>query len=375
MLSLEYPPNVYGGAGVHVDNLSRALARDIDVHVKAAGDPSGSREGNPSVRFYPMPERYAGEKHSKVLNTMLLDMDIAHDAGDFDLVHSHTWYMAHAAVLTKILHDIPLVATVHSLEPHRPWKREQLGRGYDLTTHLERQLYSMADGIIAVSGSTKKDLLDVYPAVDEDKVTVIHNGIDLERFRPNPDRAPLDELRVPDEYILFVGRLSRQKGIFDLVEACVRGLITSPVVLVTGAADTPELREEFSSIIGKADNILWIDRMLDFDTLRALYTHASVFLCPSRYEPFGIINLEAMACGAPVVASRVGGIPEVVTHGENGLLFEPGDLSAMSSAIASVMDDSSLRKRLVDAGRRTVEERFSWSAIARKTMDFYRKVI
>lgn len=374
MLTLEFPPYIYGGAGVHVGNLTEALRKRMDVCVRACGPTDTAAPKD--THFYPMPKRYSGSSFDKVLNTMVLGADIAHDPIDADLIHSHTWYMAHAAKLMKVLHSRPVVSTVHSLEPHRPWKREQLGQGYDLSTALERELYtSVADAIIAVSESTKSDLLNVYPDVDPDIVEVIPNGVDTSRFRPNPDRKPLEELGIEGNYILFLGRLSRQKGIFDLLGAVEQGLIEENVVLVTGAADTAELKADMEKRVSRLPTVKWIDRMLDPYTIRSLYTHASVFLCPSRYEPFGIINLEAMACGAPVVAASVGGIPEVVSHGKTGLLYEPGDLDAMARTVSRVQSNGKLREKFITNGMADVKERFSWEKVAEKTMGLYRRVL
>jgi len=375
MLSLEYPPYVYGGAGVHVKNLSNALAKKMEVEVRACGDPNESKIANPNVNFYPMSNRYSDFKHSKVFNTMVTDMDMAIDLNNVDIVHSHTWYMAFAAQLIKKLHGTPIVATVHSLEPHRPWKREQLGKGYDLTTHLEKTLYGMADGIITVSAATGRDLLKVYPEVNPEKVSVIHNGIDLDKFRPNHERNLIDRFGIGTGYILFLGRLSRQKGIFDLLEACRKKLIDRQVVIVTGAADTTEIRAEIENEIIKLDNVIWINEMLSNEQTRALYTNARVFLCPSRYEPFGIINLEAMACGCPVVAANVGGIPEVIEDGYNGLLFEAGDIDNMAEKVNFLYPNEELRAKFISNGEKILKSRFTWDKVANETQKFYRKVI
>ena len=375
MLSLEYPPYVYGGAGVHVDNLSHALAKELEVEIRACGNPKESINENPNVKFYPISDRYADMLHSKVFNTMIMDMDIAFDLNNVDIVHSHTWYMAFAAQVIRKLYGIPIIATVHSLEPHRPWKREQLGKGYDLTTHLERTLYGMADGIITVSAATRRDLLEVYPEVDPQKISVIHNGIDLDKFRPNHDKKLLKRLGIQDDYILFLGRLSRQKGIFDLLDACRKKLIDRKVVLVTGAADTHEIREEMDVEINKLDNVIWINEMLSHELTRALYTNARAFLCPSRYEPFGIINLEAMACGCPVVAANVGGIPEVIEDGYNGLLFEAGDIASMAEKVNHLSSNEELRVKFISNGKKVLKKRFTWGRVANETIKFYRKVI
>ena len=244
MLSLEYPPYIYGGAGVHVDNLSRALAKKMDVEVRCRGEEKLMVNGNPTVRYFPMPERYNGEKWARVLNTIVFDTDVVSQPSDANIVHSHTWYMALSAIEAKKLYEIPLVATVHSLEPHRPWKREQIGTGHNLTTFLEHSLYREADAVIAVSKATKRDLLDVYPDVEPGRVHVIHNGIDTSKFYPQSDGRVLERYGIKQPYILFVGRLSRQKGIFDVVEACKRGLIKENIVLVTGAPDTKEIVDE-----------------------------------------------------------------------------------------------------------------------------------
>ncbi len=375
ILSLEYPPYVYGGAGVHVNNLSKALAKEMEVEIRACGDPRESVKENPHVKFYPMGDRYSGMIYSKVLNTMVLDMDMTLELENVDIVHSHTWYMTFAAQVIRKLYGIPIVATVHSLEPHRPWKREQLGSGYDLTTHLERSLYGMADGIITVSAATKRDLLEVYPEVDTEKISVIHNGIDLAKFKPNHDKKILKKLNIEDDYFLFLGRLSRQKGIFDLLEACRKKLFDRNLVLVTGAADTNEIYNKVEKEIKNLDNVLWINKMLSYEMTRALYTNARVFLCPSRYEPFGIINLEAMACECPVVAANVGGIPEVIEDGYNGILFEAGDIQGMADKVNHLNSNEDLRLKYICRGSKILKSRFSWDMVANETIKFYRKVI
>jgi glycogen synthase len=314
---------------------------------------------------------------------------------DVDVVHCHTWYAHFAGCLGKQLLGVPLVLTTHSLEPHRPWKVEQLGTAYHASTWIERTAYQNADGVIAVSAAMQEDVQALY-GVPADRVRIVHNGIDLTEYRPSADPALLASLGIdPDvPYVLFVGRITRQKGIVHLVNA-VRHLREGvQVVLCAGAPDTPEIATEMNEAVDRArlaspHHIVWIREMLGKDKIINLYSSAAIFVCPSVYEPFGIINLEAMACGTPVVASAVGGIPEVVAPGETGLLVEiepvgAGDVEPrdperfsrdLASAVNVLLEDGALRERMAVKARARVEERFSWSSIARRTLTFYEDVI
>jgi starch synthase len=394
LLTNEYPPHVYGGAGVHVDYLSRALARLMEVEVRCFGEQNW-REGNLTVRGVDVDSSGYGcaKALRPIFTSVQRDTVMAAAGTDADLVHVHTWYTHFGGILMKLNYSLPLVLTVHSLEPLRPWKREQLGGGYDFSVWVEKTAIEMADAVVAVSESTKADLLRLFE-VDPARVHVIHNGIDLEEYRDRRDDAVLkrhgiDPLR---PYILFVGRITRQKGIVHLVRALKHLDPGFQVVLCAGAPDTPEIAEEMKKAVEAArpgrPGLVWIEEMLPKDEVIALYSGAEVFVCPSIYEPFGIINLEAMACGTPVVASAVGGIPEVVVHGETGLLvpveqmqeapFEPVNADSfafnLAEAINELMRDEVRRRYMGKEARRRVEEVFSWDAIARKTAELYREV-
>ena len=289
---------------------------------------------------------------------------------DADLVHAHTWYTFFAGHLAKMLYDVPFVVTVHSLEPKRPWKEEQLGRGYKLSTWLERTGVESADRVIAVSEEMRRDILEAYE-VDPSKVVVVHNGVDLNKYRPSRAVDVRARYGIVGPYALFVGRISRQKGIDVLLSAARTLAADVTVVLAATSPDTPELQAKIASQTRDNPRLIWIDEMVSEDALVSLYTEADLFVCPSVYEPFGIINLEAMACGTPVVASAVGGIVEVVVDGETGLLVPPSDPDALARAIDRLMSDNSLREACARNGRHRVENLFSWERIARKTLDVY----
>jgi glycogen synthase len=400
ILTNEYPPNVYGGAGVHVEYLTRELAKLDDgaheIEVLCFGEQDEDR-GNLTVRGvepdFELPHQ--DERHAKFMDAMARDLIMAGSVADADIVHGHTWYSHLAGCLTKQLTGGKLVLTTHSLEPHRPWKREQLGTGYDGSSWVERTAYENADGVVAVSGSMKEDVQDLYDVSGAD-VEVIHNGIDIDQYRPRPDESVLEEYGVdPDQpYVLFVGRITRQKGILHLVEAIHHFDSDIQVVLCAGAPDTEEIGEEMEARVEAArsetDNpIVWIAEMLPREDVITMYSHASVFVCPSVYEPFGIINLEAMACETPVVASAVGGIPEIVVPDETGLLVdvdptegdtvEPADPDAFARRLAdgvnTLMADPDRRAAMGAAARTRVEEKFSWRAIAEQTLTFYRELV
>jgi alpha-maltose-1-phosphate synthase len=396
ILTNEFPPNVYGGAGVHVEYLTRELAALDDgrheVEVVCFGDqhedlgPLHVRGVQPTVAIPAHDPR-----HAKLFATLLQDLLMSGTLRDVDIVHCHTWYSHLAGCLVKNLQGVPLVLTTHSLEPHRPWKVEQLGSAYHVSSWIERTAYENADGVIAVSQSMKQDVHELY-GVTHDRIRVIHNGIDLQQYRPTPNPEVLRAHRIdPDvPFVLFVGRITRQKGIVHMVNAIADIHPGAQIVLCAGAPDTPEIAREMNEAVERAransrHHIVWIDQMLPKDQVIALYTHAAVFVCPSVYEPFGIINLEAMACETPVVASAVGGIPEVVDHGETGLLVPPEAISPteveprhpqqfsrdLAAAINVLLDDPNLRASMAAKARARVEEQFSWTSIARQTMEFY----
>ena len=400
ILTNEYPPNVYGGAGVHVEYLTRELANlDGGAHqidVFSFGD-QREEEGNLRVHgVQPIGDAPAvDERHVKFLKTMQRDLVMAGLVEDADVVHCHTWYSHLAGCLVKQLAGAKLVLTTHSLEPHRPWKAEQLGTAYNGSSWVERTAYENADGVVAVSNSMRRDVTDLYD-VDPDRVRTIYNGIDLNQYRPRPDDSILEEYDVdPNQpFVLFVGRITRQKGILHLVNAIKHMRGDMQVVLCAGAPDTDEIEREMTERVRRAREesdarIIWIPKMLSKREIIAFYTHASVFVCPSVYEPFGIINLEAMACETPVVASAVGGIPEIVVPGETGLLvpFEslPGDEAEpadpdqfaqdLAAGVNELMDDPQKRAQMAEASRQRVEEVFSWTSIAEQTLDFYQSLV
>jgi glycogen synthase len=390
-LTNEYPPHIYGGAGVHVVYLSRELAKSMPVEVRCFGD-QNFEERNLKVRGFgldtsdftcpkPLQSVFGAVRRCADFNTTNIDAD---------LVHCHTWYSHFGGILAKLNYGIPFVITVHSLEPLRPWKREQLGGGYDFSLWIEKTALEMADAIIAVSSETKGDIERLFE-VNPNRVRVIHNGIDLEEYRrvDSTDAFKRHGINPDKPYLLFVGRIARQKGIVYLVQAIQFMDPGFQIVLCAGAPDTPEIAIEMQKAIeqakAKRSDIIWIEEMVDRSAVIELYSHAGVFCCPSIYEPFGIINLEAMACGTAVVASAVGGIKEVVVNGETGFLvpleqmkespFEPIDPEKFSRDLAEkinqLMKDRQLREKFGKAGRKRVEEKFSWSVIAQKTKALY----
>lgn len=395
LLTNEYPPNVYGGAGVHVDYLSQELARFMEIEVRCFGN-QHFQNGNLNVRGFDFDA--SGFDCPKALHSVFASVQrdaafAAAGAANADLIHVHTWYTHLAGILMKLNYSLPLVLTVHSLEPLRPWKREQLGGGYDFSVWVERMALEMADAVIAVSESTRRDVLEHF-SIDPNRIHVIHNGIDLNEYRQRIDESVLKRHRIdPSQpYILFVGRITRQKGIIHLMRALRHLDPGFQVVLCAGAPDTPEISEEMHKAVLEAQaqrpGIIWIEEMLPKNEIIPLYSQAALFVCPSIYEPFGIINLEAMACGTPVVASRVGGIPEAVKHDETGLLvpvnqmesapFEPTDPDKfardLAEAINELMRNDARRTAMATAARKRVERIFGWEAIARTTADLYRQV-
>jgi starch synthase len=400
ILTNEYPPYVYGGAGVHVEYLTRELTRVEGglhkVEVICFGDQS-MQEGNLAVRGirpeFGLPAR--DPRHRKFLDTMLRDLVMAGSLDGVDVVHCHTWYTHLAGCLAKQLTGARLVLTTHSLEPHRPWKVEQLGTAYHASSWVEKTAYQNADGVIAVSESMREDVHQLY-GVPYEKIRVIHNGIDLDQYKPTPDRAVLAKYAIDPAlpFVLFVGRITRQKGIIHLVNAIKDIRPGVQVVLCAGAPDTEEIGREMAERVEQArresaNPIVWIPQIVPKEDIIALYTLAALFVCPSVYEPFGIINLEAMACGTPVVASAVGGIKEVVVPGKTGLLvpfeplgpteFEPKDPARfahdLAAAINRLLDDPDLLQKLGVRSRERVEHFFSWTSIARWTSDFYWELV
>ncbi len=395
LLTNEYPPYIYGGAGVHVDYLSRELSKLCKIRVRCFGDQNVIAESL-SVTGYGLDNQHytAPKSLGSVFGALqrCLDFNTAHI--DADLVHVHTWYTHFAGILAKLNYGIPLVITTHSLEPLRPWKRDQLGGGYDFSCWVEKTALEMADAVIAVSGETKKDILRLFN-VRQNRVHVIHNGIDTDEYHPTQASEKLKPFRLDPSrpYVLFVGRITRQKGIIHLVRAIRHINRDYQIVLCAGAPDTPDIelqmRSQIEKIQKERDGVLWIPQMVDVPTKIALYSHAAVFCCPSIYEPFGIINLEAMACEVPVVASAVGGIKEIVEHGKTGLLvpvrqkksspFEPVDPESFSRDLARqinrLLADEPLRRRMGMAGRRRAIDHFSWRSIAKKVFTLYRRVL
>nr|WP_206327490.1 glycogen synthase [Streptomyces sp. S3(2020)] len=376
LLTREYPPDVYGGAGVHVEFLARELSSLIDLDVHCWGE--GRAEG--VLRHRPWPVL---DTANDALRTFSVDLAMTAGLEGRELVHSHTWYANLAGHLGKLLYGIPHVMTAHSLEPLRPWKAEQLGGGYALSSWAERTAIEAADAVIAVSGAMREDILACYPALDPARVHVVHNGIDTALYRPDHGTEALTRIGIdPDRpFVLFVGRITRQKGVPHLLRA-VRDIDpAAQVVLCAGAPDTPEIdrefRELFQELSGVREGVHWIPQMLPRPDVIQLLTHAAVFVCPSVYEPLGIVNLEAMACGTPVVASRVGGIPEVVDDGKTGVLvpvdddFEP----ALARALDSVLGDPEGARRMGEAGRERAVGEFGWDAVARRTVRLYEEIL
>ncbi len=391
----EYPPNVYGGAGVHVEYLSRELAKKIDVEVHCWGEQE-SDKGNLHVRgALPWSEISNGTegKFKTALEAFSLNLLQVKALTGIDVVHTHTWYVAMAGFLAKKLYGIPFVLTTHSLEPLRAWKAEQLGSGYSMSAWMERTAMMDADAVVAVSNGTREDILRVYPIAPE-RVHVIYNGIDLDEYQKTSSATALKTYGIdPDvPYVLFVGRITRQKGVTHLVDAISYLPPGLQVVLCAGAPDTPEIASEMRQKIDQArkthPHIVWIEKMIAKPEVIQLYSHARVFCCPSVYEPFGIINLEAMACGAPVVATATGGIKEVVVDGQTGYLvpFDPDAVTGfpthpdqfardLAAKLSQLLNDPEKCKRFGEAGRKRVQEKFSWSAIADQTIELYRTLI
>ncbi len=377
MLTREYPPHIYGGAGVVVDQLTQALARRMAVEVRCFGERSLS-SGSLNVQGYTPWERVGsgrdGARFAPALETLSIDLAMARDPVDADVAHAHTWYADMAGLLIRMLHRIPLVVTLHSMEPLRPWKADQLGTGYLLSTWIESTVVEAADRIIAVSAGMREDILQHF-RVDPARVVVVHNGIDPARYRRTPARDALDRLGIRAPFVLFVGRITDQKGIFDLLEASLALPPDVQVVLCASAPDTPAIEERLRQGVAGRPNLRWIGQMLPMEDVIQLYSHAAVFCCPSVYEPFGLINLEAMACQTPVVASAVGGILEVVEDGVTGLLVPPRHPARLAEALTALLADRGRAEAMGKAGRVRVEERFSWSSVAARTETLYAEAI
>ena len=391
LISREYPPEVYGGAGVHLEYLSRDLRRLADVRVHCFGQP----RGEPGVTAYPEPAEL--KDANAALRTMGVDLAIANGCAGTDIVHSHTWYANFAGYTAQLLHGVPHVVTTHSLEPLRPWKAEQLGGGYALSSFCERVAIENADAIVAVSGGMKRDVLTAYPSVDPDRIRVVYNGIDTEQYQPDHGTGVIDRLGIDlsRPSVVFVGRITRQKGLPYLMRACRDLPPQAQIVLLAGAPDTPEIAAEVEALavelrgVRDEHGVIWVQEMLPKTEVIQVLTHATVFVCPSIYEPMGIVNLEAMACETAVVATATGGIPEVVADGETGVLVPIEQLAdgtgtpvhperfvaGLTAAMTELIEDPQRAERMGKAGRRRAVEKFSWSRIAEDTMAVYQSVL
>jgi starch synthase len=385
LLTKEYPPEIYGGAGVHVAELVKALRTDIDVVVRCFGSP----RDEPDTFAYGVPAELATANGA--LSTLGVDLLMAQDAVGTDIVHSHTWYANGAGHLAKLLHGVPHVVTAHSLEPLRPWKAEQLGGGYRVSSWIERTAFEAADAVIAVSGGMRADILRSYPALDESRVHVVYNGIDLEKWKPTADEDIVRSLGIDPTRpsVVFVGRITRQKGLPYLLRAAASLPPEVQLVLCAGAPDTAEIMAEVTAGVralqAERTGVVWIPEHLSQHDLSAVLTAGTVFVCPSVYEPLGIVNLEAMACGLPVVGSATGGIPEVVHDGVTGRLvpldqvtdgtgtpIDPDRFVAdLAGTLIEVLADPDRAAEMGRAGRIRAEQKFSWSQIATSTREIY----
>lgn len=371
LLTREYPPEVYGGAGVHVEYLARALAGLADVTVHCQGAPRDT-----AVAHQPW-----DKLSDQVLRVFSADLSMADAVADAGVVHSHTWYANLAGHLASLRYGIPHVVTTHSLEPLRPWKAEQLGGGYALSRWAERVAVTSAAAVVAVSDGMAADVRAAYPELPPERLRVIRNGIDTTEYSPDAGTGALSRhgIHPGKPYVIFVGRITRQKGVPVLLRAAASLAPFAQLVLCAGAADTPELAAEVSDLVSglqaSRDGVIWIPDMLPKREIIQLLTHATVFTCPSVYEPLGIVNLEAMACGTAVVASRVGGIPEVVADGETGLLVPPEDPAALAGAINTLLNDPGRAAMMGAAGRGRAISEFSWSTVAARTVTLYEQVI
>lgn len=393
IVTKEFPPEIYGGAGVHVAELSRVLAKHVDLQVRAFGAPREPDYHGATVTSYPVPADLGAA--NAAVQTLGVDLRIVPDIAGADLVHSHTWYANMAGHIASLLHGIPHVLSAHSLEPLRPWKAEQLGGGYALSSWVEKTAYESAAAIIAVSDGMRQDILRSYPDVDPARVNVVHNGIDVSQWNRDEGEDIIRGLGIDPERpsVVFVGRNTRQKGVPYLLRAAAKLPADVQLVLCLGAADTPELAAETARLIeelqSQRSGVILIERMLPRNEVIQVLSHATAFACPSIYEPLGIVNLEAMACGAAVVASATGGIPEVVQHGETGLLVPieqvtdgtgiPLDpekfVTDFAAALTEVVTDPERARAMGAAGRRRAEEHFSWESITETTLEVYRSVL
>ena len=379
LLTREYPPHIYGGAGVVVGQLAEALGRIMSVEVRCFGERAPAESTDRiAVRGYTPWERVgAGPDkllYAPALETLSIALAMARDPVDAQVAHAHTWYADMAGLWVRTLHRIPLCVTLHSMEPLRPWKADQLGSGYLLSSWIERTAVESADRVIAVSRRMRDDILEHFK-VDPAKVVVIHNGIDPDKFQRTEARDVLARRGVREPYVLFVGRITDQKGIFHLLEASAKLPAGVQVVLCASAPDTPEIEARLRRALPEHPNVRWIGEMVPVSEVVQLYSHAAVFACPSVYEPFGLINLEAMACETPVVASAVGGILEVVEDGKTGVLVEPGRPEALAAAIRGVLNDPARGRAMGRAGRLRVEAQFSWAKVADRTREVYTAAI
>jgi alpha-maltose-1-phosphate synthase len=389
LMTREYPPEVYGGAGVHVAELVKALRSHAEVRVHAFGKPRTEQD----VLSYGIPAELASANPS--LTTLGVDLQMAQAAGGADLVHSHTWYANGAGHIAKLLHGVPHVVTAHSLEPLRPWKAEQLGGGYRVSSWIEKTAYEAADAVIAVSEGMRRDILRSYPAIDPAKTHVVYNGIDLSAWQPNPDRELARSLGVdPDRpAVVFVGRITRQKGLPYLLRAAKALPADVQLVLCAGAPDTPEIMAEVQGLVAELQaersGVVWIEQILPREQLTAVLSASTVFVCPSIYEPLGIVNLEAMACRLPVVGTATGGIPEVVVDGVTGRLVPidqaqdgtgtPTDperfVADLAATLVEVVSDAERARAMGAAGYERARDAFSWSSIAEQTASVYRSLL
>ena len=384
LLTREYPPDVYGGAGIHVEYLARELRRLADLSVHCWGSP---RDEPGVIAHQPWAELKEPKPESTVLQAMSINLAMAAATKGAELVHSHTWYANFGGHLSKLTWSIPHVVTTHSLEPLRPWKAEQLGGGYAVSKFCERTAIEAADAVIAVSQGMRQDVLDCYPKVDPSRVQVIHSGIDAEVYKPQPSEAALLRLGVDPSvpFALFAGRATRQKGLNLLLAAAHRINPRYQLVIVASSPDTPEMGAEVAELAERVrserGNLVSIGRFIPLEDLIHLYTGAAVFVCPSVYEPFGLVNLEAMACETAVVGSRVGGIPEIVVEGETGYLvdYDPEQVEGFTTALAGRVDellsDSGLATKMGKAGRERVLQHFGWPAIAARTLELYESLL
>jgi starch synthase len=384
LLTREYPPEVYGGAGTHVEYLARELRRLAEVTVHCWGAP----RNEPGVTSHqPWAALAEPKPESSALEAMSIDLAMSAAVKGVDLVHSHTWYANLGGHLSKLMWSIPHVMTIHSLEPLRPWKAEQLGGGYALSSFCEQTAIDSADAVIAVSHGVREDVMNCYPAVDPDRIHVIHNGIDPDIYRPQRSPETLARFGIDPTrpFAFFNGRITRQKGLPLLLAAALELDPRHQLVIAASNPDTPEIAAEVTAlaqrVAGERGNLVWIDHFISREELIHLHTHSTVFVCPSIYEPFGLVILEAMACETPVVASRVGGIPEIVVEGETGFLvdFNPADAETFTSALAADVDkllnDPTLAERMGAAGRKRVLEHFGWPAVALKTVQLYERLL